>query len=54
MRYDYSRNYPIAVVGSVGKIYEDILKKCADKQGYKLTNVLAAPMEGLIKYHIGT
>lgn len=54
MRYDYSRNYPIAVVGSVGKIYEDILKKCADKQGYKLINVLAAPMEGLIKYHIGT
>lgn len=54
LRYEHSKDYDITTVGSVGKVFERILRKSADKYGYKLTNVLAAPMDGLIKYHLET
>lgn len=52
LRYEKSKDYNIAVVGSIGKVFENILRECAEKYGYNLTNVLAAPIDGLIKYHL--
>lgn len=50
-KYPDSRNYKIAVVGSVGFFYRDVLQDVAADFGYKMGNVLQSPMDGLIHYH---
>lgn len=48
---DYMK-YSFNCVGSVGYYYKNILQKAADEYNMKLGNIIQAPMEGLIKFHL--
>jgi N-acetylglucosamine kinase-like BadF-type ATPase len=42
---------PVCFTGSVAWFYQNELRETADKLGFKMGEVLQAPMAGLIKYH---
>lgn len=48
---DYTR-YTFNSVGSVGFAFRPILEEVCGEFGMKMGNVLKAPMEGLVKYHL--
>lgn len=48
---DYTK-YSFNSVGSVGYAFKPILEKVCGEFGMKMGNVLKAPMEGLVKYHL--
>ena len=45
-------NVPVSFVGSVAKVFEDILTECLTERGFKKGRVLAKPVNFLIEYHI--
>jgi N-acetylglucosamine kinase-like BadF-type ATPase len=50
-KYTNSRELPVNSVGSIGFYYKEFLELAANKQGFKLGNVIKSPIDGLIKYH---
>ena len=54
LKYPMCYEVPLNIVGSVGFYYKDILSKVADKKQLNIENILAAPIDGLIKYHFNT
>lgn len=50
-QYDY-RTLKVNVTGSVGWYFREVLKEAADEMGCTLGRIIAAPMEGLIEYHM--
>jgi N-acetylglucosamine kinase-like BadF-type ATPase len=52
LSFKVAKDVPISFVGSVAKVYEDILTKCLDEHGLRKGKVLAKPVNHLIQYHI--
>lgn len=52
MQYDVE-NYPVGVVGGFGYALRAVLKKVAEPYGIRFSTMIAAPMEGLVDYHLG-
>ncbi len=50
-KYSDSKKYKVHTVGSIGFYYKDLFAQAADKNGYKMGNVIRSPIEGLIDYH---
>ena len=50
-KYTNSKDHLVNTVGSIGFHYRDIFKEVAEKNGYKVGNVIKSPLEGLIEYH---
>ena len=48
---DYQK-YTFNAVGSVAYYFKPLLQKVVEEFGMKMGNILQAPMEGLIKYHL--
>ncbi len=46
-------NYPVGVVGTYGYHTQAILRKVASEYGIRFTDIIDAPVEGLVKYHKG-
>lgn len=44
---------PVNFVGSVAWFYRDELCETAERLGYRMGNVMQAPLEGLVRYHEG-
>ncbi len=51
-QYDIE-NCPVGVVGGFGYAHRAILMKVAEQYGIRFSKIMAAPMEGLIDYHLG-
>lgn len=51
-QYDIA-NYPVGVVGGFGFHQQDKLRKVAAEYGIRFSDIIAAPIEGLVKYHTG-
>ncbi|MDE7381307.1 MAG: ATPase [Muribaculaceae bacterium] len=49
--YPGAHSMPIGFMGSIAVVFEDILRDAASKQGYEISTILKAPMDGLIDYH---
>ena len=45
------RDLQVHAIGSIAFYYQEELREAAEKEGFKLGNVQATPMEGLIEYH---
>ena len=52
MQYDIDR-YPVGVVGGFGYANRNILRKVAEPYGIRFSTIIAAPIEGLVEYHLG-
>ena len=48
-----AKNEKIAFVGSIAKVFEDVLAEVCSQKGMELKIVLKSPIEGLIEYHSG-
>lgn len=51
-QYDI-KNYPVGVVGGFGYHHQAIFRKVAAEYGIRFTEIIAAPIDGLVKYHTG-
>ena len=51
-QYDIA-NYPVGVVGGYGYHNQAILRKVASEYGIRFTEIIGAPIDGLVKYHKG-
>jgi glucosamine kinase len=51
LNYTDCRFYPVNVVGSVGFVFQDILKEALAKYSLKCGKILKDPMEGLTRFH---
>lgn len=51
-QYDIA-TYPVGVVGGFGYYHKEILMKVASEYGIRFSDIIAAPIEGLVKYHTG-
>ncbi len=49
--YVGAHSLPINFTGSIAFHFEKILREAASTHGYRVNNVVASPMDGLIKYH---
>ncbi|MBQ0093303.1 MAG: ATPase [Bacteroidales bacterium] len=49
-QYDI-RKYPVGVVGGFGYAHQEKLRKVAAEYGIRFSEIIATPIEGLIKYH---
>jgi N-acetylglucosamine kinase-like BadF-type ATPase len=50
-KYNQSWKHPIHFVGSVAYGFEDVLKNLCQQYGFVVGNIIAKPMDGLIKFH---
>ena len=50
LKYDIDK-YPVGVVGGFGYAHRDILTDVATPYGIKISEVIEAPIDGLVKYH---
>jgi len=50
--HDY-KSWPLAAVGSVGYYFRDILEVVSEEYGFKLTDVIKKPVDGLVRFHLG-
>lgn len=49
------KNYkevPVHFIGSVGHIFQDILKRVAKEDSWQLGNIIRRPLDGLVEYHV--
>jgi N-acetylglucosamine kinase-like BadF-type ATPase len=44
-------NYPVGVVGSYGYHNQAVLRKVASEYGIRFSEIIPAPIDGLVKYH---
>lgn len=51
-QYDIEK-YPVGVVGGFGFHHQAIFRKVAAEYGIRFTEIIAAPIDGLVKYHTG-
>lgn len=51
-RYTDYQKYDIAFVGSVAHYCKDVLLEVAAKKGARITNIIQAPLQALVDYHI--
>ena len=51
-QYDIDR-YEVGVVGGFGYANRAILEKVAEPYGIRFSSIIAAPIEGLVEYHLG-
>ncbi len=51
-QYDIAQ-YPVGVVGGFGYHNQKALRKVASEYGIRFSEIMAAPVEGLVKYHKG-
>lgn len=51
-KYDESQKYPIHFVGGVAWAYKDVVTALCKSRGWKAGNILKAPIDGLIRYHL--
>lgn len=51
-QYDIEK-YPVGVVGGFGFHHQKELRKVAAEYGIRFSDIIAAPIEGLVKYHTG-
>lgn len=49
-QYDIKK-YPVGVVGGFGYAHQEKLRKVAAEYGIRFSEIIATPIEGLIKYH---
>lgn len=49
--YQGAHAFPLGFVGSIAANFEGILREAALDRGYKVAEITASPMEGLIKFH---
>ncbi len=49
--YDGAHFLPISFVGSIAASFEKILREAASSQGYTVSQIMADPMDGLLKFH---
>ena len=49
--YDRFQPLPVAFVGSIAFLYQDILKEVLTSFSYLIGNIFSEPMEGLVNYH---
>jgi N-acetylglucosamine kinase-like BadF-type ATPase len=52
LRYEYSREWPLHVTGSVGFYYSNILRRVADEQHLQIGTITETPIAGLTLYHL--
>lgn len=50
--FSEANKVPISFVGSVAKVFEDLLTECIDHFGFKKGKILAKPVNHLVQYHI--
>jgi hypothetical protein len=50
-KYPLYRHFTFNCVGSVGNIFRDELKRVATQFGMEMGNIIAAPIDALVKYH---
>ncbi len=43
---------PVHFIGSVGHIFQDILQRVAQEDGWQLGTVIRRPLDGLVEYHV--
>lgn len=46
------REVPVHFIGSVGHIFQDILKRVAEEDGWELGTIIRRPLDGLVDYHV--
>lgn len=51
-QYDIA-TYPVGVVGGFGFYHQEQLRKVAQEYGIRFSDIIAAPIDGLVKYHTG-
>jgi glucosamine kinase len=51
-RYKDFQNYPIGFVGSVAHYLKDVLLEVAASKNAKITNIIQAPLDALVQYHL--
>ena len=49
-RYETDK-YPVGIVGSFGYVCRDIFREVAEPYGISISEIVEAPIEGLLKYH---
>lgn len=49
--YPGAHSLPISFIGSIGIVFEKVLREAARAEGYKVAAVVKSPMDGLIEYH---
>lgn len=49
--YPGAHSLPISFIGSIGVVFEKVLREAAQAEGYKVAAVVQSPVEGLINYH---
>jgi N-acetylglucosamine kinase-like BadF-type ATPase len=52
MPFEEQQKIPVSFVGSVAKVYEDLLTECLNDKALEKGQVLAKPVNSLIQYHI--
>lgn len=52
LQYDIA-SYSVGVVGGFGHAHQEILRKVAEPYGIRFSSIIAAPIEGLVAYHLG-
>jgi len=45
--------YPVGVVGGFGYAHRKVMMKVAEEYGIRFSDIMATPIEGLVKYHTG-
>lgn len=50
--YPEAQNHTLGLVGSIAKIYEDILAEVAEEHHIQLGTIVPKPIENLVQYHI--
>ena len=49
----FDRKYPVNLVGSVAFHYSGFICEALEKEGFSPGKILAAPIDGLVDYHLG-
>ncbi len=52
-RFSEYKKYRLGCIGSVAYHFREVFEKAAEKYGLQVTQMMASPMEGLVRYHAG-
>ncbi len=52
--YPRAHAMPLSFTGSIAHHFSNVLREAAASQGYRVTNISATPMDGLIEHHKNT
>ena len=51
IRYEGYRDYPLRIVGSIGRHFEKPIRACAAQYEVNIDKILQAPIDGLVAFH---